>query len=59
MVCCPHPNPTVGINFIKNTDLVNFEGIKEVNKLLGLESVNIDAQKIANVNMERMKNLKT
>jgi len=59
MVCCPHPNPTEWITFVNNNDIKNFEGIKEINKVLSLEWENVDADEIAKVNMERMKNLRT
>ena len=36
MVCTPHPNPTAGFTFIKNDDLPSFEGIKNINRELGL-----------------------
>jgi hypothetical protein len=40
-----------------NNDHKNNEAIKEVNKLLGLDDVEIDKAAIEAVNMERMKNL--
>ena len=59
MVCCPHPNPTAGFVFIKADDLPSFEGIKNLNKELGIEWKTVDADEINKVNAERMKNLKS
>ena len=59
MVCSPHPNPTEGFKFIKNDDLPNFEGIKNINKEFGLTWETVDDEAINKVNQERMKNLKS
>jgi len=59
MVCTPHPNPTDGFVFIKSDDLPTFEGIKNMNKLLGLTWEEVDVEAINAVNMERMKNMKS
>ena len=50
MVCTPHPNPTPGFTFIKSDDLKSFEGIKNINKELGLEWKPIDDAEIKKVN---------
>jgi hypothetical protein len=59
MVCCPHPNPTPGFTFVKSNDLKSFEGIKNLNALLGLTWEPVDDVEINKVNAERMKNLKS
>lgn len=41
----------------KNNDHKNNEAIKEINKLLGLEDVEIDKAAVEAVNMKRMENL--
>lgn len=43
---------------ICNDDLENNQAVKEMNALLKLSDEPIDKEAIANVNMERMKNLK-
>ncbi len=55
----PHPNPTPGFTFVKSDDLPSFEGIKNLNKELGIEWKEVDAVEINKVNAERMKNLKS
>jgi hypothetical protein len=53
------PNPTPGFTFIKSDDLPSFEGIKNLNKELGLTWEPVNADEINKVNAERMKNLKS
>ena len=57
MELCPHKDPFPGITFIKNNDLVNFEGVKALNKVLGLSWEPVDAAAINAINLKRMGNL--
>jgi len=42
---------------VTNENIEEFEGIKKMDEMLGLESMEIDAEAIAQVNYDRMKNL--
>ena len=54
---CPHKDPLPGITFLKNNDLENFEGVKALNKVLGLSAEPVDAVAVNAVNLKRMENL--
>jgi hypothetical protein len=51
------PKDKKNATFINNDDFKDNSGIKELNKLLGLEWEDIDTEKISQVNYERFKEM--
>ena len=55
-MCKVENNPENNMYHICNNDLEGNQAVKELNKIFGYSEIEIDKERISNVNMERMKN---